>query len=167
MRKTPYHLICGLLIVCALSTANAQPAPHFSLPGTESPVSLQALRGQMVYLDFWASWCVPCRQSFPWMNALQEKYRAQGLIVLAINLDQDEQAAHRFLDQYPVNFTVAFDPQGKVAERYKLKGMPTSYLIDRDGQVLMTHIGFRSRDIEILEARIAAQLIQSLPDDSQ
>lgn len=142
------------------SAASAPRAPDFTLPGPEGAVELQQYRGQVVYLDFWASWCKPCRKSFPWMNALQKRYADDQLVVLAVNLDEDTAAARRFLQQYPAAFTVAFDPQGNVAERYELKGMPSSYLINRQGNIVMSHTGFRTNDTDRLEEHIKAQLIR-------
>jgi len=157
------HVIIALtlfttLLPAILPAATASPAPDFTLPGREGVLELQQYRGQVVYLDFWASWCKPCRKSFPWMNALHKRYSDDHLVVLAVNLDEDTVAARRFLQRYPATFTVAFDPQGKVAERYGLKGMPSSYLIDKQGNIVMSHIGFRTNDTDQLEERIKAQL---------
>ncbi|MDZ7803273.1 TlpA disulfide reductase family protein [Thiohalophilus sp.] len=156
-------IACSLAVTLLLPgqlPAASVPAPDFTLSGPQGVIELQEYRGQVVYLDFWASWCTPCRKSFPWMNALQERYADDGLVVLAVNLDQDTAAARRFLKKYPANFTVAFDPDGNVAERYELKGMPASYLIDRQGNLVMSHTGFRSTDADRLEARIKARLEQ-------
>lgn len=139
----------------------AEAAPDFTLPGVQQTVRLQEMRGTVVYLDFWASWCTPCRQSFPWMNAMQQRHQEQGLNILAINLDEDEQAARDFLAQHEANFTIAFDNTGSIAEHYGLKGMPTSYLIDRDGQIVFTHVGFRKQDSAALEAKITSLLQQN------
>ncbi|MDY6978885.1 MAG: TlpA disulfide reductase family protein [Pseudomonadota bacterium] len=152
--------LAAILLLPAQLPAASVPAPDFTLSGPQGVLGLQEYRGRVVYLDFWASWCTPCRKSFPWMNALQERYADDGLVVLAVNLDEDTAAARRFLNKYPANFTVAFDPQGNVAERYALKGMPASYLIDRQGNLVMSHTGFRTADTDRLEARIRAQLEQ-------
>lgn len=117
-------------------------------------VNLDDLRGQVVYLDFWASWCKPCRKSFPWMNKMQTRYAKQGLKIIAVNLDAERDLANRFLKENKTEFTIAFDPEGKLASKYKLKGMPTSYLIDRKGKVINIHTGFRKRDVKKLEAMI-------------
>lgn len=117
-------------------------------------VKLDDLRGQVVYLDFWASWCKPCRKSFPWMNKMQTRYSKQGLKVIAVNLDAERELANRFLKENKTEFTIAYDPEGKLAAEYKLKGMPTSYLFDRKGKVINIHMGFRQRDVQKLEAMI-------------
>lgn len=99
-------------------------------------------KGKVIYLDFWASWCGPCRKSFPWMNDMQQQYQQQGLVVISVNVDNQKSLAEVFLNETPANFTVFYDPKGKVARKFKLKGMPSSYLIDRSGKMVATHVGF-------------------------
>ncbi|MEW8586592.1 MAG: TlpA disulfide reductase family protein [Candidatus Thiodiazotropha sp.] len=118
------------------------PAPDFSLQGVSASVTLNEFKGKVVLLDFWASWCEPCRASFPWMNQMQTKYGSRGLQVIAINLDKDHALAEAFLNSNRAEFTIAFDPEGKVASQYGLKGMPASFLIDEQGRILKSHIGF-------------------------
>jgi cytochrome c biogenesis protein CcmG, thiol:disulfide interchange protein DsbE len=135
-----------------------QPAPALQLPGTAGPIDLAALKGRVVYLDFWASWCVPCRLSFPWMNDMQARYGARGLQVLAVNLDTRRAAADSFLAQVPARFAVAFDSSGDTPRRYGVKAMPTSVLVGADGAVQQQHAGFRDDDRAALEAAIVAAL---------
>lgn len=99
-------------------------------------------KGKVIYLDFWASWCGPCRKSFPWMNNMQEKYQQQGLIIISVNVDNSKALADEFLAEVPANFNVFYDPKGKVARKFKLKGMPSSYIIDRSGKRVSAHLGF-------------------------
>lgn len=110
--------------------------------------------GKVVYLDFWASWCKPCRESFPWMNGLLEKYPADSFTVITVNLDAETAQMHKFLDMVPAKFDVYHDPSGRMAEKFQLEGMPTSYLIDASGKVVKKHIGFYTRDIERYESEI-------------
>jgi cytochrome c biogenesis protein CcmG/thiol:disulfide interchange protein DsbE len=119
-----------------------QPAPDVDLPGTPVAAKLADLRGRYVYVDFWASWCGPCKLSFPWMSALQARYQPTELTVLTINLDKQRRDADRFVQQNPAAFAVAYDPAGESAKRFALKTMPSSYLIGPDGQVLWAHRGF-------------------------
>jgi cytochrome c biogenesis protein CcmG, thiol:disulfide interchange protein DsbE len=128
------HLL-GAALLLSLWDANAAPN-----------IDLDSLRGRVVYLDFWASWCAPCRQSFPWMQAMKDAHEREGLTVVAINLDQSHEDAQLFLAKFKPNFDVHFDPQGAVAERFKIHGMPTSVIIDRHGVQRFTHIGFRPAD---------------------
>jgi len=99
-------------------------------------------KGKVIYLDFWASWCGPCRKSFPWMNNMQEKHEQQGLIIISVNLDNNRALADEFLAEVPANFAVFYDPKGKVARKFKLKGMPSSYIINRSGKMVSAHVGF-------------------------
>ena len=99
-------------------------------------------KGKVIYLDFWASWCGPCRKSFPWMNNMQEKYQQQGLVIISVNVDNSKALADEFLAEVPANFNVFYDPKGKVARKFKLKGMPSSYIIDRSGKMVSAHVGF-------------------------
>lgn len=138
--------------------ARAEVAPAFNLPARSGSASLDSLRGHVVYLDFWASWCGPCRASFPWMAQLNEKYRARGLRIVAVNLDKDRTLADGFLAEHPAPFTVAFDPAGRTADTYKVKVMPSSFVIGKDGSLLLRHAGFDPRHAAEVEARIEEAL---------
>ena len=107
-----------------------------------STLDLGAYRGKVVYLDFWASWCGPCKQSFPWMKSLQHTYGRRGLVVVAVDLDRDRADAQRFLARFHPDFRVVYDPVGALAQKYAVAGMPTTLLIDRRGRVRDRHIGF-------------------------
>lgn len=113
-------------------------APSFA----QAHLDLKDLRGRVVYVDFWASWCTPCRESFPWMKALESTYGSRGLSVVAVDLDHDRADAQRFLRAFRPNFEVIFDPAGTLAERFNVIGMPTSVLIDRQGKIRYSHVGF-------------------------
>lgn len=138
----------------AWSAAPGSAAPHFSLPGRDAQVSLADYRGKLVYLDFWASWCAPCKRSFPWMGELQKRFGPSGLVVVAVNVDTARADADRFLFDVPAGFTVAFDPAGSVARQYAIKGMPSSMLIDPSGQVLYVHEGFTKSTPRAVEQHI-------------
>ncbi len=134
--------------------AFAEKAPDFSLSGRTGPVRLSALKGRVVYVDFWASWCAPCRKSFPWMNEIESRFGPKGLTVVAINLDKGGGAAQAFLQDYPPVFKIAFDPSGEVAESYAVWTMPSSYLIDRKGNLRFTHKGFFNEGKEMIVTEI-------------
>lgn len=123
-------------------------------------LDLSAYRGKVVYLDFWASWCTPCRQSFPWMNAIQDEYRGRGLVVIAVNLDHAHHLATDFLSQNPADFKIVYDPDGNLASRYHVAAMPTSVLIGRDGKIRYVHAGFYPGKERDYLAHIAALLNQ-------
>jgi thiol-disulfide isomerase/thioredoxin len=147
------------LVAAPASAADlGAPAPAFDLAGLDGQVSLARYQGKLVYVDFWASWCGPCRQSFPWMNQMQAKYGAQGLQIIGVNLDAKNADARAFLAATPAQFAIAFDPAGATPKQYGLKGMPSSYLIGRDGKLLMTHMGFNQNDKDELEKAIKSHL---------
>jgi cytochrome c biogenesis protein CcmG, thiol:disulfide interchange protein DsbE len=152
-----YALVLFVSPAFAVHAAPVQ-APDFRLSGVKSEVKLSAYRGKVVYVDFWASWCGPCRKSFPWMNEMQEKY-GNKIKIIAVNLDQDRAEADKFLQQNPPKFTIAFDPEGKTAETYKVKAMPSSYLIDSSGRLVSSHAGFRVQDKDELE-KLIEQMIR-------
>ncbi len=108
-------------------------------------LDVEQYRGKVVMVDFWASWCVPCRRSFPWMNEMQERYAEDGLVIIAINVDRDEADAKRFLEKYPASFTVVFDPAAEYARQFDVEVMPSSIILSRDGEVLERHSGFKTR----------------------
>ena len=107
-----------------------------------APIPREALRGKVVYLDFWASWCGPCRLSLPWMDRLGREFGERGLAVLAVNVDERRDDALAFLRRFPASVTVAADPRGAIATLYDVQDMPTSYVIDRRGVVRAVHRGF-------------------------
>jgi len=121
-------------------------------------LDLSQYKGKVVYLDFWASWCKPCRQSFPWMNRMQDRYGDQGLVIIAVNLDEDRADADRFLKELPAKFQVVYDPEGRLAEAYQLIGMPSSFIIDRAGAVHSRHMGFHDSSPAEYEAEIQSLL---------
>lgn len=139
-------------------TVFASDAPRFKVYTQNGDVSLEQLSGKVVYLDFWASWCDPCRKSFPWMNEIQNQYADSGLVVLAVNLDREQEKADAFLVKNPTNFKVGFDPEGTLAKAFGVKGMPSSYVIGRNGELLYSHIGFREKDKGDLQSQIEQAL---------
>ncbi|MFK7997155.1 MAG: TlpA family protein disulfide reductase [Granulosicoccus sp.] len=129
-------------------------SPLASVASTDTAFNLENYKGKVVYVDFWASWCTPCRASFPFMQNLSE-LSGESLVVVAINVDESRDDAEKFLEQFDVNFEIVYDPDGELATSFDLKGMPTSYLFDRNGQLIGSHIGFRKKDIGKLETAIA------------
>ena len=154
MKLIQYGFFLAAIIFTHTALAAVQDAPAINLPTATGQVDLATLKGKVVYLDFWASWCKPCKESFPWMHQMKETYKDQGLEVLAINLDKDRNLADEFLKGMDVNFVIAFDEAGDTATEYQLRGMPSSYLIGRDGKLYASHIGFREKDKAAMEQAI-------------
>ena len=153
--QNPLRVVVLLLtMIFSSAVLSAGAAPDFELEGLDGKIKLSEYKGKVVYLDFWASWCGPCRKSFPWMNKVQSRYQSQGFEVVAVNLDSKRADADKFLAQLKPNFDIAFDPPGDVAGLYELQGMPSAYLIDRKGQLHSVHMGFRNKDIALLEHEI-------------
>jgi thiol-disulfide isomerase/thioredoxin len=124
--------------------------------GTPAPaLDLDALKGKVVLVDFWASWCGPCKESFPWMQQIQNRYGDQGVVVIGVNLDRDRALAEAFLDQLRPRFPIVFDPQAKFAESFKVAGMPASFYIDRAGRVRFKHVGFHAEESAAYERELA------------
>jgi cytochrome c biogenesis protein CcmG, thiol:disulfide interchange protein DsbE len=126
------------LLLAAVLIGGAAAAP--AVPG---PLDLARHRGRVVIVDFWASWCKPCRQSIPWLNSMRERYGASGLTIIGVNVDAERGDADRFLRDVPIEFEIVFDPDGVLARQFKVQAMPSSYIFDRTGKLVETHLGFR------------------------
>jgi thiol-disulfide isomerase/thioredoxin len=151
--------VLALASPAARAVSPGELAPDFALPGLDGDtVALGAGPGRVVWLDFWASWCAPCRLSMPWMARMQQRHGAAGLRVVAVALDTDPEAARRFARREGAGLAIAFDPAGTLARTYAIRAMPTSVLIDADGRVLAVHAGFRASDAAPLERRIERAL---------
>ena len=147
---TSIRAICALIGCLAL-------APSAGADST-TVVDLDEFRGNVVVLDFWASWCVPCRRSFPWLNDKHHRYENDGLVIIGINVDKRRELATEFLQQYPANFRIRYDPEAALAREFDVQGMPSSYVIGRDGELKTSHIGFKVRKQDQYEAAIRAAL---------
>ena len=126
-------------------------------------LDLSPYKGKVVYLDFWASWCAPCRQSFPWMADAQWTFRQRGVVVIAVNVDHDRSAADRFLQEHPAEFKIIYDPSGQIASQYKVKGMPMSFVIGRDGKIRSSHIGFFENKEDVYASQINDAVSEQAP----
>jgi len=154
-------IILFSLVLLKANSSHANNNVHFR--GQEGLTQLlEKHEGDVIYLDFWASWCGPCRKSFPWMNEMQNKYQQQGFTIISINLDAEYDLAMAFLKEHPASFSVVYDPKGITAREYKVKGMPTSYLISRDGQIKKAHTGFFTKKTSIYEDEIKQLLTKEV-----
>ncbi len=124
----------------------------------EDSLDLSEYHGKVVLLDFWASWCVPCRRSFPWMNEMQQKYGDSGLVVIGVNMDAEPDAAQAFLGNYPAEFEIIYAPDGALAREFGVIAMPSSFVIGRDGEVTTRHLGFKVRKQNEYETDLVSAL---------
>jgi thiol-disulfide isomerase/thioredoxin len=160
----PLAIVGSLTLALNTSSAFAvsagDTAPNFKLPRLErsGDIQLSSFLGKVVYVDFWASWCGPCRQSLPALNTIYKELRKKDFLVIAINLDEEKSDAMEFLKEFPVAFPTARDVEGITPDKYGLQGMPTAYLIDREGNVSLVHEGFKKTDSEELNAKIITLL---------
>jgi thiol-disulfide isomerase/thioredoxin len=157
MKQIKFALLAVILIPAVIFAGELNDAQSPSATDENPVFNLEQYRGKVVLLDFWASWCGPCREAFPWLNAMHRKYQSLGLEIIGVNLDEERSLADQFLTKTPADFAIQYDPEGDLAKRYKLQGMPASYLIDRDGKLLVKHIGFfqseaAQRELEIKQA---------------
>jgi peroxiredoxin len=149
----------GMGVTVALAAPHApEQAPAFVLPARHGTLALDSLRGKVVLVDFWASWCEPCRHSFPWMDSLRARLASRGFEVVAIDLDKDRMPAEEFLDRHPVSFPVVFDPEARTADAYHVTAMPSSYVIGPTGRILSVHLGFDRRWAPELDSLIVTTL---------
>lgn len=150
--------------LAALLVAQLSLLPWTPVPASETFDPGQ-YAGKVVVLDFWASWCVPCRRSFPWLNAMHDKYEDQGLVIVGINLDMERGDAAKFLEEYPARFAIVYDENKALARQFDVVAMPSSYVIGRDGRIAAKHMGFKVTQQDEYEALIIDALQESETND--
>lgn len=166
-RRTFIHSTSALLgsLAAAVSTSSfaawrqGMALPDLSAFGLEG--TLPKLKGKVVYLDFWASWCAPCKASFPVLNGWQQQLAGKGFTVLAVSVDETAQAMQGFLKKNSISFPVVRDAEHKLVAAADVSTMPSSFLIDRKGGVRLAHTGFHAKDAAPLEAQIKSLLAES------
>lgn len=147
-----------------ISLQTPLPQPDWELPliaNGSGTISHTDLRGRVTYLDFWASWCGPCRLSLPALNRLRKTFASDDFNVVAISVDYVEEDALDFLARYPVEYPIAIDTTGDSGRAFAVAGMPSGYLIDKKGMIREIHVGFRKGDEAILKERIVALIEES------
>ena len=144
-RFIPRALLAAILVgyLAGANAAAPQPAPDFTLKSLSGEnLKLSELRGQVVLVNFWASWCGPCRQEMPLLDEMYQRYQKLGFTILGVNVEQDVAPAQAMLKENPVHFPVLFDPQSTASKLYNLNAMPTTVLVDRSGNVRYLHQGY-------------------------
>jgi thiol-disulfide isomerase/thioredoxin len=155
-RRDLLALAAGLLAGAA--RAADAPLVEIDLPASDGLPVLGGTGARTTYVDFWASWCAPCRLSFPWMNEMHDRFAPRGLRIVAVGLDRREADARRFLEQAQPRFAIALDPGADSARRLDVQAMPSSYLFSAERRLLFSHRGFRPEDRTALEDRLRAAL---------
>lgn len=155
--------VAATLLVCsgaaALAPGDAPPAIGLS-DRSGQKVDLEALKGKVVLVDFWASWCGPCRRELPVLQELHDEYASQGLVIVGVSIDRSLKKMRKFLEAIPLQFRIVHDPKLAVASRYEPEAMPSSYFIGRDGKIRYVHQGFDEKDRAVFETRIEALLAE-------
>jgi peroxiredoxin len=148
-----------LMSVCASAADIGSPPPDCPLHlSNGANVSLSQLRGKVVYVDFWASWCAPCALSFPFMNSLVRDYQGRGLQVVGVDMDEHAEDARKFIAAHPASFAIAEAPNEKCAADIRVHDMPSTFIVDRQGMLRVVHRGFRTVDEAGLRRAIDAML---------
>jgi cytochrome c biogenesis protein CcmG, thiol:disulfide interchange protein DsbE len=154
-----FMMVAALVPTAAFAVEAGTAAPALvAVKADGSKLALERDGAKFTYVDFWASWCGPCKQSFPWMNAMQQKYGKDGLRVVAINVDKRKEDADKFLRAHAAQFDIGFDPEGKTPAAYAVKAMPSSFLVDRAGKVVWVHRGFRPEEADAIEREIQTRM---------
>lgn len=142
--------LCSFMLIISMplhASAMNQPAPDFTLKSLSGKnLKLSEYAGNVVLLNFWASWCGPCRKEMPLLNDLHNKYEALGFVVLGVNVEEDTRLARSFISDRPVDFPILFDTTNKVSKLYDVIAMPTSVVIDRNGNMRFLHKGYKAGD---------------------
>ena len=148
-----------------------KPAPDFTLPDLDgNQVSLHAYKGKLIFLNFWATWCIPCREEMPVMEQLHRTFQPQGLAILAVDLKESPDKVKAFFDQHRLSYTALLDASGSVFRDYQVMGLPTTYLIGRDGTLLARGVGgrdwTRTEGKDLIRALVAGAPTASTSDPS-
>ncbi|PPD21659.1 MAG: redoxin [Methylomonas sp.] len=149
-------LVCSFAAspVSATNVGDAAPACESARSLTQQALAPAHFSGKVVLIDFWATWCPPCKQSMPFLNSTRNALQAQGFEVIAVNVDEDSGEAQAFLNRNPVDYPQFFDATGGCPQIYAVKAMPSSYLVDKSGKIRMIHKGFRDEDKADIEKAI-------------
>lgn len=158
-------LIAALLASSsALALEAGSPVPSLTLPSLNgNAVALDGFRDQVVLVNFWATWCGPCREELPALESLRQRYKDQGFEVVGVNVDSVSANAAAFVDRFKLSYTVVLDPEFAAARQFGADAMPISYLIGRDGRVARVFTGFSKKKLPLMEAAVAEVVAEGTP----
>ena len=152
--------LAAVFVLPAFATSSSGPAPAFQLTGRNGKaIDLSQYKGQVVMINFWATWCGPCRQEMPLLEDIYKKYKPMGFTLVGVNVEPDAKGAEAWLSkQKPVSFPIAFDTESKVSKMYKVAGMPSTVIVDRKGNVRALHRGYKAGDENFYLTQIRTML---------
>jgi len=152
--------LAAAFVLPAFAATSSGPAPAFQLSGRNGKaIDLSQFKGQVVMINFWATWCGPCRQELPLLEDIYKKYKPMGFTMLGVNVEPDSKAAEAWLaKQKPVSFPIAFDVDSKVSKMYKVAGMPSTVFVDRKGNIRVMHMGYKAGDENLYLTQIRTML---------
>lgn len=145
----------------ALEVGELPPGCQASLINSNSSIEFSTHKNQVLLVDFWATWCAPCKKSMPFFNHLHSELSKKGFEIIAINVDEDSKLTSEYLKDNPVSYPIATDPSGNCPKAFEVKAMPSSFLIDKSGKIRYIHLGFRDEDQVELRAKIEALLAET------
>jgi len=144
----------------AAQEGNPPPQCAATMAGSTEKLDLSAYKGKVVLIDFWATWCPPCKKSMPFLNGLRNERLKDGFEIIAINVDEDSEEVRQFLSNNPVDYVMAFDPKGDCPAKFEVQAMPSSYLVDKTGKIRKVHLGFRDEDQAVIREQVSALLAE-------
>jgi len=154
-------LLVAMLPLLAQASMVGSVAPDFSLQDLSSQtVTLQQFKGKVLFLDFWAPWCDPCREELPALDVLYKKYVSDGFVIVGLDMDTSENLVKEFLQKVPLTFTILIDSKGAVRWKYRIRSLPTAYIIGKDGIVRYVHMGYGKEYLQMYEKEIVELLNQ-------
>lgn len=162
MKKSLLLAVILTLSSHAYATDQGQTVPscQATLADTGAQLDFNAYKGKVVLVDFWATWCPPCKKSMPFLNSLRNEKQKDGFEIVAINVDENSDEAKQFLAANPVDYLMAFDPNGNCPGVFDVKAMPSSYLVDKTGTVRLVHLGFRDGDEATIQQHVEKLLAE-------
>jgi len=158
MRQWLLAILLSITSVFAHAVDVGGQAPRFKMPGPRGEVALSKSQGQVVLVNFWASWCGPCRKELPELESLYQQHKDKGFTIIGVNIDKERKNADQFIAKFRLSYPIGYDPESKIISAYKGKAMPTSYLLGRDGKVKKIFLGYTKKKFPKMRDDILAEI---------